>query len=267
MFVETEFEEYQNGNNRNRNTVRNQGKYNSILDFNFNDVELLKELKVRSLEHVERVYGANRESGDKILLYFHFPYVEKSVTLHLHTRINSPQHNLELARSFMLEDIIEGLENEITIYEIIQQRIKTDCGYLLYEKFKQDRIVKKFLSQYQKDIPSFNTQDELDKYYANAKYEIIDNPFRISNFTPKKFSKIPYSEPKTYNDYLTLTVSKCVLPEFKVKEEFSISKNSDIIVEGFPRKKTKKKNKFPKKKKTQNLKIKKKIIKRKKNAK
>ena len=72
---------------------------------------------------------------------------------------------------------------------------------------------------------------------------------------------------KTYNDYLTLTVSKCVLPEFKVKEEFSISKNSDIIVEGFPRKKTKKKNKFPKKKKTQNLKIKKKIIKRKKNAK
>lgn len=94
----------------------------SMLDLNKSHISHLKELERLSLEHIQKVYGVNE--SDDVKIYFHFPYSPKTVTLHLHIRVNQKIYSLEQAKSYSLSDVIRTLENGKSIEDLILLRQK-----------------------------------------------------------------------------------------------------------------------------------------------
>jgi hypothetical protein len=93
----------------------------SILDLNASDVPMLEKLKSDVLDNLSSFYGVDDEV-DKVMLFFHFPVAEKTATLHLHVWVNKAEHPLNTARSFELDEIVNGLKEGKTISDIILGR-------------------------------------------------------------------------------------------------------------------------------------------------
>ena len=93
----------------------------TILDLTSNHIDFLKNLRVTTLEHLEKVYEVNLNK-DRIEMYFHFPYAESTTTLHLHIRVNQGHHPMESARSFPLDEVIDYLEKGEQISRLILQK-------------------------------------------------------------------------------------------------------------------------------------------------
>src|SRR3990167_7452167 len=95
----------------------------TILDLDVDpkfSLQYLTQLKKNVMDHLQRVYKVDR--GDQVNFYFHFPYYNKTTTLHLHVRVNQEAHGLELGRCFMLDDIIHQLETGKTVKALILAR-------------------------------------------------------------------------------------------------------------------------------------------------
>ncbi|KVN87555.1 hypothetical protein WJ69_17715 [Burkholderia ubonensis] len=92
----------------------------SILDLGHEHLPQLKDLKERTLQHLQRVYGT--DDNDAIRMFFHFPVAEKTATLHLHTWVNKGDHPLNEPRSFDLDVIINHLESKKEMSELVLNR-------------------------------------------------------------------------------------------------------------------------------------------------
>lgn len=118
------------GNGRDVKTIaelkRNGGYLASILDLDGSHIDLLKNLKEKSLKHLRDQYGVFE--NDDASLYFHFPYDEDSVTLHLHIRVNHGLHPLEANKSFTLDEIVSGLSARKNIDQIILEKQEKNGG-------------------------------------------------------------------------------------------------------------------------------------------
>ncbi|HEX7634134.1 MAG TPA: hypothetical protein VF427_02490 [Noviherbaspirillum sp.] len=98
----------------------------SILDLNASHIPLLRNLKEKTMRHLAEAYGVNE--GDDVALYFHFPYVASTLTLHLHIRVNHGFHPFEEGKSFTVDELISGLSDGKTIDEIILERQNENNG-------------------------------------------------------------------------------------------------------------------------------------------
>jgi len=111
-------------NNRTLNQIEHgtNVKYlSSILDFEREDIIMLKKLKEDVWQHLYDVYDV-RHGTTSVKMFFHFPVAIKTATLHLHVWINKADHPLNNARSFELTEIIDHLENGGDIQDLILAR-------------------------------------------------------------------------------------------------------------------------------------------------
>ena len=150
----------------------------SILFLNNSHLEDLIKLKKYVLNHITKVYGYN-EKEDNLKLYFHFPYGSATVTLHLHIRINQPMHPVEALRSFTLDEVMDRLskKTENPILDMIHERIKSNKGYLIPEKFRPNWC-KLFLVGNHKgchNIPNIFYDNKVKEGYAPS-IANYDNP-------------------------------------------------------------------------------------------
>ena len=68
---------------------------------------MLLSLKQDILKYLTEVFDV--KGGDSTKIFLHFPYVEKTTTLHFHITINKKIHPMSLERAFDLDDIINHL--------------------------------------------------------------------------------------------------------------------------------------------------------------
>ncbi|MGF6265270.1 hypothetical protein OKW49_006263 [Paraburkholderia youngii] len=120
--------------------MKKNGEYlASILDLNRNHIPLLESLKQKAHNHLKVQYGINE--FDDVDLYFHFPYPDSTTTLHLHIRANQGLHPLEKAKSFTLDELIDGLSSGKRIDDIILDRQATYNGKIFRDP---DRSIEEF---------------------------------------------------------------------------------------------------------------------------
>jgi len=101
--------------------TRSNKKYlASILDLDKTNLNWLKYIKKISIQYLQENYGITDQ--DKVLMYFHFPYLESNVTLHLHIVVNGINHPITESKSFSLDSIISCLENGMSIEDMIMSR-------------------------------------------------------------------------------------------------------------------------------------------------
>lgn len=97
--------------------------YASILDLTHQDLPYLKDLKSMAVEHLKSLYNVNPQK-DAVRFDFHFPYAIDTATLHLHVRVNSPDHPLELSKSYSIDEVIHYLESGRSVADLILDRQK-----------------------------------------------------------------------------------------------------------------------------------------------
>ena len=97
----------------------------SILDLKRSDVGSLEELKELSLKHLREQYGVTNEKKAK--MFFHFPYSEATMTLHMHIRVDE-QHNLEKTSSFSIDEVIQSLKEHDSVIPLILSRKYTNSN-------------------------------------------------------------------------------------------------------------------------------------------
>ena len=71
--------------------------------------------------YLREVYGYKSEY-DSLDLFIHFPYADKTASLHIHGRLNYTPHPLDEARSYDLDDVINHLESGEPIGNLILAR-------------------------------------------------------------------------------------------------------------------------------------------------
>ncbi len=129
----------------------------------------LKALRANILATLETVYGVTAE--DKIKIYFHALYAERTTTLHAHIRVNQADHPLEDAKSFGLNEIITTLEKGGTVTEMILSR-----GTIYYTKFSLaeniDGVCVKTIPNFKRDwrdiFVSLGASEEMTSYLLQA---------------------------------------------------------------------------------------------------
>ena len=99
----------------------------SILDLSSDDLPHLRQLQRTVSSELANTFNVGK--ADDVRVYFHFPYAEQTIGLHLHIRVNQATHNLEKAKSFELDTIIDHLESGGTIKELILKRQRLHGGY------------------------------------------------------------------------------------------------------------------------------------------
>jgi hypothetical protein len=92
----------------------------SLLDLNATHIPLLLNLKQKMSLHLSQHYGVGPD--DCVHYYFHFPYSEVHVTLHLHARVNHGLHPFERSHSFSIDDIVAGLKQGKSTHDLILER-------------------------------------------------------------------------------------------------------------------------------------------------
>ena len=180
---------------------------------------MLKRLKEQITEHVKDVYDVNCSWGgenhtppyDKVRLYFHFPYGQKTVTLHLHVRINQALHPYEVSRSFMLDDVINHLRHHDNVYDLILDR-QPYCA----ASNPCDPGFQKWLNDPSSGLDSNDSNDSND-----IKIRYVPNVFK---FEPKIVTKKVFYEP----DYAEKSVYKTEVPS---KIKMVNSKTNDVLKE------------------------------------
>lgn len=93
----------------------------SVLDLKQEHLELVKIWK-RDMTATLRNFDVSEEKGDNVRLYFHWPYADDSVTLHIHARVNQGSHPLEEKESITVDKVIEILEQEKSVEEYILEK-------------------------------------------------------------------------------------------------------------------------------------------------
>lgn len=98
--------------------------YASILDLTLQDLPYLMELKTIAVDQLKSLYGVDL-NRDSVRFDFHFPYAIDTATLHLHVRVNSPDHPLELSKSYSIDEIIHYLASGRSVIDLILDRQKS----------------------------------------------------------------------------------------------------------------------------------------------
>jgi hypothetical protein len=80
---------------------------------------MLKELKTKCLEYMDKTYGITHKTHPELDMYFHYPYLEKTSTLHLHITCKNISTDLKKIR---LDDIISCFEENITVKDIVTKK-------------------------------------------------------------------------------------------------------------------------------------------------
>ena len=101
----------------------------TILDLDASHIAWLEEIKERTLEHLRSVYDVDPER-DRVQLYFHFPYVEKTATLHLHVRVNQGIHPTEQLKAFQLDEILDALRTGHSVADVVLERQRLQNGII-----------------------------------------------------------------------------------------------------------------------------------------
>ena len=121
--------------------LKQDGEYlATILDLNASHIPMLKSLKEKTMRHLAEIYGVNK--NDQVDLYFHFPYSEYTVTLHLHVRVNHGSHPSEEGRSLALDQIVSGLSEGKTIDEIILKKQDENNGMFYKSVSDHEKLYK-----------------------------------------------------------------------------------------------------------------------------
>lgn len=164
----------------------------SILDLDHDpqfSVYYLKKLKKFVWNHVETIYGINK--SDQVNLYFHFPYADSTTTLHLHVRVNQKAHGLEMGRCFMIDDIINQLENNKTVKDLI---LNKNNGVSYNESFTAVPGINKITVEdnienpyWDRDLRVWNLEAGIDYFFKTKK----SDPKRIRpNWLSKEISAL-----------------------------------------------------------------------------
>jgi hypothetical protein len=133
----------------------------SILDLTRDDIGYLEEAKSHMESKLKEVYGFN-EDDDQLKLYFHFPYDESTLTLHIHARMNQGSHPLEEVKSFQLDDVIDTLKSEGSVKSLIYAKQQNHNGCIF-----RDTKPKKGIS---------HPTHQIDDYHFAAESVIKDIP-------------------------------------------------------------------------------------------
>ncbi len=104
----------------------------SILDLKASHLDMLRSLKRNISDHLKSAYRV--DENDDVGLYFHFPYIDSTVTLHIHIRVNHGLHPAEKEYGFTLDSIIDGLSSGKTIDDIVlAHQDRTGHFYCMHE--------------------------------------------------------------------------------------------------------------------------------------
>ena len=139
----------------------------SILDLTSNDIESLENLKEASIKHLREQYSVENE--DDMKMFFHFPYPEDTVTLHMHIRVNDTQHDLDKSASFSIDEILESLKKEGSVIPLLLSR---KC-------INPEGVVK---SGFHKDIE----EDTIFSKIPGITINKVPNPFYNKDLSTKK---------------------------------------------------------------------------------
>lgn len=165
--------------------LKQHGEYlASILDLNASHITLLKNLKEKAMHHLAKAYGVNK--NDQVALYFHFPYDEDTITLHLHIRVNHGFHPFEKGKSLTLDQIVSDLSEGKTIDKIILQKQDENNG-VFYKAISTYEKLYKNIEGVTINKPNPNIYRlESEKSDAKATYS------RDDLFNLKKVSRLTY---------------------------------------------------------------------------
>jgi hypothetical protein len=89
----------------------------SVLDLNPSHIASLQALKESVLDHLKEQYQI--DADDTVQLYFHGVISDKTTTLHLHARVNEGLHPFEQQKCLPLDDVIDALENGISVSSLL----------------------------------------------------------------------------------------------------------------------------------------------------
>lgn len=101
----------------------------SLLDLNQSDLPSLKALLESTKKNLKNDFGVG--DSDKVNMYFHFPYQQSTIGLHLHIRVNQLHHELEVGKSFSLSEVIAHLEKNGDIRDLILERQQKYGGTIM----------------------------------------------------------------------------------------------------------------------------------------
>ncbi len=94
---------------------------------------MLRSLREKTLKHLKHNYRVDED--DDVSMYFHFPYIDSTVTLHLHIRVNHGLHPSEKEYGFTLDEIIDGLSSGKSIDDLVlAHQDKNGHFYCMHEK-------------------------------------------------------------------------------------------------------------------------------------
>ncbi|WP_010598079.1 hypothetical protein, partial [Rickettsiella massiliensis] len=160
----------------------------------------LKALRDNILSTLETVYGVTSE--DKIKIYFHALYAERTTTLHAHIRVNQADHPLEDAKSFGINEIISTLEKGGSVTEMILRR-----GTIYYTQFSLDKDIEGVCI---KIIPNFKRDW----------YDIFDSLGASNIMTTYLLQAIKYNEVKNRIQLLDIDQIEKLLRIIKIDKTF-----------------------------------------------
>jgi hypothetical protein len=101
----------------------------SILDLRKEHLPLLEAARRNTMEALTNGYGVDADK-DTIRMFFHFPYITYSASLHLHVEVNTPLLPLRAAKSYDLDLMISALRMGTSVEELVLQR-QSQFGALL----------------------------------------------------------------------------------------------------------------------------------------
>lgn len=106
-------------------TLSQQTPYlSTILDLRPEDLPTLVELRALALSFLQETFSVDPEK-DNVEMYIHFPYPQRTTTLHVHIRVNQLHHPMEWSRTVWLDEIIDAFEHGQEIDDVILARQKS----------------------------------------------------------------------------------------------------------------------------------------------
>lgn len=101
----------------------------TILDLTAADLPFLKMLREMNIKLLKDTYGVDFQK-DLVDMYFHFPTLESTTTLHLHIRVNQFRHPMEKIRIFSLDDVMHCLGQNRKICDLVLGKETHYCNNL-----------------------------------------------------------------------------------------------------------------------------------------
>lgn len=80
-------------------------------------------------------YDVDPGDGDTVRMYFHWPTGYPTSTLHMHVRVNWRMSPVEYIHSYMLDDVIQALDDGKSVAQMIAERYKRLGGVVIDGNF------------------------------------------------------------------------------------------------------------------------------------